>query len=171
MKRLLVPVGLVMALAVPTAAQAGPQPNNADFRNAKAQCTAERGDTPAEREAFRAKFGDNAYGKCVSAAAKDEHNERHRARSLAVEQCSAVPKKDGDFGRCVAEKASENKARFDRRDAQARERRQNAAAQCADEREERGLAAFRAQYPPKSAQGRSAFGRCVSKNAQAQNGS
>lgn len=171
MKRLLIPVGLIMALAVPTAAQADPQPNNTDFQNAKKECTALRGDTAAEREAFRAQFGDNAYGRCVSRAARDEHGERHRARSLAVEQCQAVPKKDGAFGRCVAERASQNKARFDRRDAEARERRHNAAAQCADEREESGLAAFRAKYPPESGKGRNAFGRCVSQKARAQRGS
>ena len=102
MKRLLIPVGLIVALAVPTATQADSQPSRADFRNAKAQCTALRGDTQAEREAFRAQFGDNAYGKCVSAAAHDEHSERHRARSLAVEQCSGVEKRGGAFGRCVA---------------------------------------------------------------------
>ncbi len=47
MKRLLVPVGLILALIVPTSAQADPQPNNTDFRNAKQACTALRGDTPA----------------------------------------------------------------------------------------------------------------------------
>ena len=171
MKRLLVPVGLIMALAVPAAAQADPQPNNADFRNAKQACTALRGDTPAEREAFRAQFGANAFGKCVSAAAKDEHGERHRARSLAVEQCSAVPKQGGAFGRCVAENASRNKARFDRADARARERRHNAAARCNEQRETLGAEAFAAKFPPKSGKGRSAFGRCVSQTARAQNGS
>ncbi len=171
MKRILIPVGMIVALAVPAAAQADPQPGNADFRNAKQECTALRGDTQAEREAFRAQFGANAYGKCVSRAAQDEHNERHRARSLAVEQCSAVPKKGGAFGRCVATKASKNKARFDRRDAEARERRHNAAAQCDDERETIGAEAFRAKYPSESGQGRNAFGRCVSQNARAQNGS
>ncbi len=167
MKRLLIPVGLIMALAIPTAAQADPQPNNADFRNAKAQCSALRGDTPAEREAFRAQFGDNAYGKCVSAAARDEHGERHRARSLAVEQCSDVEKRGGAYGRCVATNASKNKARFDQRDAEARERRHNAAAKCDAERETIGAEAFRAKYPPRSGQGRNAFGRCVSQNARA----
>jgi hypothetical protein len=171
MKRLLVPVGLIMALAVPAAAQAEPQPNNADFRNAKQACTALRGDTPAEREAFRAQFAANAYGKCVSAAAKDEHGERHSARSRAVEQCSAVPKEGGAFGRCVAENASRNKARFDRADAKARERRHNAAAQCDEDRETIGAEAFAAKYPAKSGEGSSAFGRCVSQNARAQNGS
>lgn len=171
MKRLLVPVGLILALIVPTSAQADPQPNNTDFRNAKQACTALRGDTPAQREAFRAQFGANAYGKCVSRAAQDEHGERHSARKLAVEQCSAVPKKGGAFGRCVATNASKNKARFDRRDAEARERRHNAAAQCDDERETIGAEAFRAKYQSKSGQGRNAFGRCVSQNARAQNGS
>ena len=169
MKRLLIPVGLIVALAVPATATAEPQPNNTDFRNAKAQCTALRGDTPEEQEAFRGQFGANAYGKCVSAAARDEHSERHRARSLAVQQCKTVTRAGGLFGQCVARKASENKARFDRRDAQARERRHNAAAQCDDEREQIGLAAFRAKYPPRSAQGHSAFGRCVSQKARAQN--
>jgi len=171
MKRLLIPVGLLVAFAVPTAAQADPQPNNADFRNAKAECTALRGDTPAEREAFRAQFGPGAYGKCVSRAARDEHGERHRARSLAVKECSAVPKKGGAFGRCVATEASENKARFDRRDAEATERRQNAAAQCDEERETIGSDDFKAKYPSKSGKGRNAFGRCVSQTAQAQQGS
>jgi hypothetical protein len=170
-KRLLLPVGLLIALAVPTAAQADPQPNNADFREAKAECVAERGDTGAERAAFRGRYGDNAFGKCVSKAAGDAHGERHRARALAVKQCEGTPRAGGKFGRCVAAKASENNARFDRRDAEARERRHNAAAQCADEREDLGGPAFRAQYPPKSAQGHDAFGRCVSKKAQAQNDS
>jgi hypothetical protein len=53
MKRFLVPLGLIVALAIPTAAQATSQPNNADFRNAKAQCEKERGNTLAERAAFR----------------------------------------------------------------------------------------------------------------------
>lgn len=167
MKRLLIPVGLIMAFAMPTAAQADPQPNNTDFQNAKKECTALRGDTAPERGAFRAQFGDNAYGKCVSRAAQDEHGERHRARSLAVEQCSAVPKKDGAYGRCVATNASKNKARFDRRDAEARERRHNAAAKCDGERTALGAEAFRAKYPAESGGGRNAFGRCVSQNARA----
>ena len=147
MKRLLVPVGLILALIVPTSAQADPQPNNTDFRNAKQACTALRGDTPAQREAFRAQFGANAYGKCVSRAAQDEHGERHSARKLAVEQCKAVPKKGGAFGRCVAENASKNKARSDRRDAKARERRHNAAMRCSDERESIGSRGLQREVP------------------------
>jgi hypothetical protein len=171
MKRFLLPLGLVAALAVPAAAQAAPGPSDADFRAAKQACTALRGDTEAEREAFRAQFGANAFGKCVSAAARDEHGERHLARALAVEQCENVPREDGAFGRCVATQASRNKARFDRQDAEARERRHNAAAKCDAERTAIGDQAFAAKYPPESGQGRSAFGRCVSQAARAQSDS
>ena len=66
----------------------------------------------------------------------------------------------------VSRRASKNKARFDRRDAEARERRHNAAAKCNRERETMGAEAFRAKYPAKSVGGRNAFGRCVSQNAR-----
>jgi hypothetical protein len=69
----------MVALAVPAAAQADPQTDNTDFRNAKQECTALRGDTAAEREAFRAQFGDNAYGRCVSQKARAQQGSQRRS--------------------------------------------------------------------------------------------
>ena len=60
-------------LAVPSGAIA--KPNHGDRVNAAQECRAERGGTDATREAFRVKYGTNAnkrnaFGKCVSKAAK-----------------------------------------------------------------------------------------------------
>ena len=74
MRRLLVIVGTLAALAAPAGAVAA-KPSKADKRQAQQECRAERGTTDATREAFRQKYGTNAnkknaFGKCVSQKAK-----------------------------------------------------------------------------------------------------
>jgi len=51
-----------------------------EFKNAAKECDSERGDTDAERQAFAELYGTNAnhrnaFGKCVSRKAKENHEE------------------------------------------------------------------------------------------------
>jgi hypothetical protein len=71
MRKFVILAGVLGALALPAAAQAGPT----DRQNAAQECRFERGTTAATREAFAQKYGTNrkgknAFGKCVSKIAK-----------------------------------------------------------------------------------------------------
>src|SRR4051794_1073491 len=90
--KFIVLAGTVGALAVPAVAQAGDTPTATDRQNAAAECRAERGDTAATREAFKARYGTNhnqanAFGKCVSAKAREEAGERSDAETGAAKTC------------------------------------------------------------------------------------
>ena len=124
--RVILAVGVIAALAAPSAAVA--KPNKTDKRNAAKECKAERGTTSATREAFAERYGtnankSNAFGKCVSAKTREEHAERHKAKSNASRQCRAERDEIGRqafaekygtnrnnrnaFGKCVKQKKSE----------------------------------------------------------------
>jgi hypothetical protein len=170
---------LLVCLAVPATAVAKPTQN--DRRNAAQECREERGDTAAEREAFRQFYGTNknkrnAFGKCVSRRAKDEESERRSARSNAVKECREEhPRGQGKpeqgqanaFGKCVSEKAKQKQAEADRRDQEQIERRHNAAKECDEERGETAESrqAFAEQYGT-NRNNRNAFGKCVSQHAR-----
>jgi hypothetical protein len=119
-------IGLLAAFALPATAVAQP-PSKADKRHAAKDCKQERGTTDATREAFREKYGTNgnkknAFGKCVSAGARERQAERKAARSNASQDCRAERdemgveafreqygkngNKKNAFGKCVSSKTS-----------------------------------------------------------------
>src|SRR3954451_15416025 len=87
MRRFMILAGVCGLLAVPAAAQAGETPS----QNASQECRSERGTTAATREAFAAKYATNkhktnAFGKCVSAKArelKQESDDQDRTEAAA----------------------------------------------------------------------------------------
>ncbi len=180
-------IGAVLALlAVPAGAAA--EPTKTDRKNAAQECRAERGDTAATREAFKAKYGtneskSNAFGKCVSRRARDEEHEGDVAHRNASKECKAERQDIGDaafvakygsgkkgsnaHGKCVSSKAREHEAEADAKDREQIEARKNAAKTCAEEREQLGRAAFADKYGTNESKS-NAFGKCVSKTAKAQ---
>ena len=189
MKKVAMLAGALGVLAAPGAVQAQ-TPTGTDKSNAAKECRTERGTTDATREAFKARYGtnankSNAFGKCVSKRAREEAAERKAARSNASKQCdaergetaesrAAFSEKYGSnsndknaFGRCVSQKAAENKVKADAADVAAAERRKNAARICDDERGNtaESRAAFKTKYGTNKNKS-NAFGKCVSKKAK-----
>jgi hypothetical protein len=189
MRRMTMLVGAVAALAAPTAAQAGDEPTTTDRQNAAQECRFERGTTDATREAFRVKYGTNkngknAFGKCVSRHARDEHSEGKAAKSNAAKLCdaergttaetqAAFSKKYGTgkngknaFGKCVSQRAKQNKAEADAADKQEQKAELNAAQQCRKERgtSDDSIKAFNEKYGTNKNK-RNAFGKCVSQKS------
>lgn len=183
MKRLLIGVPVLAALALPAAAQAGP--TQTDKTNAAQECRSERGTTSASREAFKARYGtnankNNAFGKCVSARAKAEERQRSAAGSNASKDCKAEAAQLGEaafaakygsgkkgknaHGKCVSLKAKAKKDGADKADAKAIAKRKSAARTCATERKA-DPAAFKAKYGTNRTKS-NAFGKCVSATAK-----
>jgi hypothetical protein len=173
-------------LAVPAGAAA--EPSKADRSNAAKECRAERGDSAATREAFKAKYGTNenrrnAFGKCVSRRARDEEQEGEAAKRNASKECKAERAEIGDVafaakygtgkkgrnahGKCVSAKARQLEEEADAKDDEQIDARKSAAKACAAERREIGREAF-AEKHGTNENGRNAFGKCVSKTAKAQ---
>ena len=182
---------LVVALAIPAMASAD-KPTQTDRHNAAQECRFERGSTPATQLAFRLKYGTNenrrnAFGKCVSATAKDEADEREDALTNAAKECKAEQAlSDEDFedllpehadktfesfygtnenlsnafGKCVSTKAKANKEEMDEEDEEDAEDIKQAAKDCMAERRN-GIEAFREKYGTNKNK-RNAFGKCVS---------
>jgi hypothetical protein len=188
MRKFIVVAGVLGTLALPAVAQAGE--TAADRANASHECRTERGTTSATREAFKAHYGtnknkSNAFGKCVSAKAREEARERAAAAANAAQTCrseqgttqetrAAFEQKYGTgknkhnaFGKCVSQAAKAAKAQADQRDADAAADRKRAAKTCAEERGSTSAskAAFAAKYGSNANQ-RNAFGKCVSKLAR-----
>jgi hypothetical protein len=168
MKQGLVALGIVGSLALPAGAIAdGAQ---TDAKNAAQECRAEQGTTTAEREAFAAKYGTNAnhanaFGKCVSARARDEKAERKAAKKAARRECK--PRRHGKghaYGRCLKNKQSAFERKADREDRREIESEHNAARRCAEERDQKGKEAFGEEHGTNRNK-RNAFGKCVSKLA------
>jgi hypothetical protein len=187
-KRLLMAVGLIACLALPATAL-GHAPSKTDKKNAAKECRLERGTTDATKEAFADKYGSgpnhkNAFGKCVSRRARDEQAERHAAKTNAARDCRAERKADPEafktkygtakshfknaFGKCVSQKAKQNKAAADKRDRAEIKREHRAAKDCATERSTLGQQAFAAKYgTSKNKHGNgNAFGKCVSQHVK-----
>jgi hypothetical protein len=148
-----------------------------------------RGTTEASREAFAAQWGTNknnknAFGKCVSSHAKEEHAERHAAKRSASSDCRAERKADpakfrSDYGtnrngrnamgKCVSKKAKQKKAAMDRKDRAENSEFKNAAKECDDERgtTTESRTAFDTKYGgPAGTNQNDAFGKCVSQKAR-----
>jgi hypothetical protein len=190
MRKIMIFTGVLGALALPAAAQAGAT----DRQNAAQECRFERGTTAATREAFALKYGTNdskanAFGKCVSKAAGEENTQRATAKTGAPQACrteqgttaeskAAFAQKYGSdgkgknaFGKCVTATARALKQQADDQDRKDATARKSAAKQCD---EERGTsAASRATFTNKYGTGakrRNAFGKCVSKLAKTPKG-
>ena len=181
MKRLLL-AGAALALLAPATAAA--KPTKTDKTNAAQECRAERGTTPATREAFRVKYGTNrngknAFGKCVSRRSKAEEKQREAAAANAAKECKAERAADpaaftvkygtnkngkNAFGKCVSQKAKAAKQKADEADAAKIKARKSAAKDCATERKSLGREAFADKYGTNKNK-RNAFGKCVSKKS------
>jgi hypothetical protein len=152
MKRLLIMVAAVAALAIPVSASA--VINQTDYKNAAKFCKALRTDMESSVPgSFKQTYGtnknrSNAFGKCVSKNAKTV-DEIH---SAAVEQCKTAGTKP--LGKCV--KSAEKQ-----KQAAAQDDIVNAAKQCRTERAN-DPDAFREHYGTNKNK-RNAFGKCVSK--------
>jgi hypothetical protein len=94
------------------------------------------------------------FGKCVSAWTRAEHQNRHEAEA----ECKAASPdaKPGALNKCVLAKLKADRAAERRATV-------NAARACKAERTSMGAAPFAAKYGGAS----NAFGKCVSKQAQA----
>ena len=188
---------LVAALAVPAGAAAGT--TQSPEKNAAKQCKALKAaaGTNNFNELYGTKK--NAYGKCVSTLskqkAKKDEQQQEQAQKNASKQCKAeeadpnfAASHDGKtfaqfygtgngknaHGKCVSQKAKANKAEADKQEAQADENRVNAAKQCKAERKDENFPASHdgksfTQFYGTNKNGKNAFGKCVSKKAQAQN--
>jgi hypothetical protein len=186
MKRSIAALAALTLLTVPAGAVA--KPDQTDRSNAAQECRSERGDSAATREAFRVKYGTNAngrnaFGKCVSRRARDEHQEGEAAHANASKQCKAEAKEIGAaafaakygsgkkganaHGKCVSAKARQLEAEADAEDREQIAARKSAAKTCAAERKEIGATAFAEKYGTNRNK-RNAFGKCVSQTAKAQ---
>ena len=178
MRKTILGGALACALALPAGAVAEePTPTQ---KNAAKYCKALKKHSGAEN--FRSMFGGkkNAYGKCVSQTAKknaaEDAEQEDQARKNASQQCreerSANPEafstkygtnRNGKnaFGKCVSQKARENKQQADAEDKAEQQKKLNAAQKCKAARKS-DSAAFEAKYGSK----RNAFGKCVSQTAR-----
>lgn len=179
MKRIIGSVAVVAALAVPVMAVAADQPTSTEKSNAAKECKALR--TASGTANFNATYGKNkndknAYGKCVSAKAKEQAAEDKAAQSNAAKDCKAEQaQSDADFsaahdgktfsqfygtnkkgtnayGKCVSTKAKQNKAEADQKDQDT-----ISAAKYCKGQQSADAAAFKQTYKN--------FGACVSKKA------
>lgn len=185
MNKLLTALIVGGALVVPASAIA--DPTTTDYKNAAKECKALLKAAGSKQNLASTlgltvnKNAKNAYGKCVSKLAREEAAERKAARSNAAKDCKAeqadpnfAASHDGKtfaqfyearndssaYGKCVSTKARANKAEADEAD----EDRENAAQAC--RREQKADAAkFASDYGTR----KNAFGKCVSRKAQAQN--
>ncbi len=183
MKSKLVAIGLTVALALPAAAIA--KPNETEKSAANRQCKAERGHSPATREAFNVRY--QSFAHCTRRNAAEEENESDAAHKNAAKQCKAERSDPGfaaahenktfeqfygtnkngknAYGKCVSKKAKEQKAVMDTADRQEVREFKNAAKQCAAERDEIGAERFAARYGNNHNK-RNAFGKCVASKTQ-----
>jgi hypothetical protein len=180
-------VALLSASLVLPAAAGAEEPSPANFKNAAKYCKALRA---ASGEAnFKAMFGGgkNAYGKCVSKAARRDAKQEDQAKTNASKQCkaeeaadpAAFKKKYGTgkngknaHGKCVSQKAKENKAAADKKEREDI----NSAEACRAEQKQNpdefkaahGGKTF-AEFYGTNANDKNAFGKCVSSKSKAKN--
>jgi hypothetical protein len=179
-KRVLIAVGVIVALLVPLTAAA--KVTKTDKHNAKVECKALR--KAAGKTNFAALMYSSkrkAFGLCVKRKSREESRERQAAHTNAAKECreeqgttdasrEAFRQKYGTnhnkanaFGKCVSQHARENKDDMDDED----QNKVNAAKEC---REEQGTTsqsreAFRNKWGT-NANKRNAFGKCVSSTAK-----
>jgi hypothetical protein len=171
------------SLAIPATAGAD-EPSQANFKNAAKYCKALK--KASGEENFKAMFGGkkNAYGKCVSKAARRDAKQEDQAKSNASKQCKAEEAADSAafrakygtgkngrnaHGKCVSQKAKENKAAADKQEAED----VNSAQECRAEQKQNpdefkaahGGKTF-AEFYGTNANNKNAFGKCVSKKSK-----
>jgi hypothetical protein len=188
---------LVAAVAAPVLAVAD-EPSATDKQNAEKQCRALR--DGMGKTAFKQLYGtnknrSNAFGKCVSKKAKDEQAERAAAKSNAAKQCKAEQEdanfaanhdgksfdqfygtgKNGKnaFGKCVSQKARQNKQKADDADKKHDQEVVNAARSCRAEQKDPHFADSHqgktfSDFYGTNRNKRNAFGKCVSQKVHAQ---
>ena len=171
-------LGAVLALGLPGVALAADDAPTAK-QNAAQACRAEQKANP---EVFTTTYGGkkNAFGKCVSQTARkdaaEDAKQREQARKNASQQCreerasgeQAFNERYGTnannknaFGKCVSQKARENKQEADEQDEAEEQQRLNAAQRCKAARK-----ASSAEFAKKYGEKRNAFGKCVSQTAR-----
>ncbi len=145
------PFAVVLAVAAlaPAAALADTT-SPTDRMNGSRACDALR--TSMGAATFKATYAN--IGKCVSAWARAEHQNRHEAEAAC--KAEAPDAKAAALRKCVQAKLKAERAA-------ARRATVNAARSCKAERKSMGAAPFSAKYGGKA----NAFGKCVSKQAQA----
>jgi hypothetical protein len=153
MRKTVFMLALGAMLVVPAAAMAAP--TKADSKAASKECHELR--AAMGKENFKNEY--DTFGKCVSKKSKEEAAERKAARRQARAECEAQGLKGKQRAACIKEQTKANKAEADAQDRE----RVNAAKACRAEQSD--AAAFAAAYGT----GKNAFGKCVSKKAQAQN--
>jgi hypothetical protein len=177
---------LSASLALPATAGAADEPSQANFKNAAKYCKALRASSGDAN--FKAMFGgkSNAYGKCVSKAAKRDASQEEKAKANASKQCKAeqaadpaafkakygTGKGNNAHGKCVSQKAKANKAEADKQEQQD----VSSAEQCRAEQKQNpdefkaahGGKTF-AEFYGTNANDRNAFGKCVSTKSKAKN--
>ena len=186
MKTITVSIGLAVALALPVSALAKPNPDQADKRAAKAECTTLRGNTDATREAFLTQFRN--FGACINKKAVEEAVEEQNAHTNAAKDCktergtttdsrNAFNLKYGTngregtkgfhrnaFGKCVSTLAKAKEHAADVKDQQAATEFKNAAQECDTARGETDES--RAAFGTTWGTDENAFGKCVSTTAK-----
>ena len=188
MNKRITTVGLLCAsLAIPATAGAAEEPSQANFKNAAKYCKALK--KSAGDANFTAMFGGgkNAYGKCVSKAARRDAKQEDQAKTNASKQCKAEKAADpaafktkygtgkngsNAHGKCVSQKAKENKAEADKQEQQdvnsAKECRAEQAQNPDDFKAAHGGKTF-AEFYGTNENGKNAFGKCVSSKSKAKN--
>jgi hypothetical protein len=183
MRSILVTVGLAALLVLPAGAMA--KPNGTEKNAAKQQCKAERGQSPATHEAFKAKY--HTFARCARQNAAEEERENEAAHDNAAKRCKAERADPGfaaahggktfeefygtnengknAYGKCVSEKAKEQKAEMDAEDQEDADEFKNAAKECAAERKKIGVEAFAAEHGTNGNK-RNAFGKCVARKTK-----
>lgn len=181
-KRITGVVLLCGALAIPATAGAE-EPSQANFKNAAKYCKALK--KASGEENFKAMFGgkSNAYGKCVSKAARRDAKQEDQAKTNASKQCKAEEAADpaafkakygtgngkNAHGKCVSQKAKDNKA-----DADKQEREDVNSAEACRAEQQQNPDEFKAAHGGKTfaefygtnANDKNAFGKCVSQKSK-----
>lgn len=173
MRLLLVPIALIAAMALPAGAAAAP--TKADKREGKQECR-QLQNAAVTRANFvqivklEAKANRrNAFGRCVAVHASDAVSERRAAFKAAKAACESLrrvpgskgrPSNPGAYGRCVSEAARNKRAESD---AEQRQETLNPVKTCRKKQAE-DAGAFTTEF-----RGPNGFGKCVSKEAKAQN--
>ena len=177
MKRLLTVCAVTVAALVPAVATAA-EPAPSDFKNAAKYCKELR---DASGSNFASMFGTkrNAYGKCVSQTARQRANEdadqAKAAKTNAAKACKAeraagreafeqqygTGKGKNAFGKCVSQKAKQQREQADAEDEAQEDDSINAAKTCKQARQD-DPEQFEEDYGSR----RNAFGKCVSRTAK-----
>jgi hypothetical protein len=167
MRKLILSGVMVAALVAPAAATAD-EPTPAEAKNAAKECKALRKASGTEN--FNNMFGGkkNAFGKCVSQRAKQNHQRAAAADKNAAKECKserdadpqAFKQKYKNLGQCVSERARQKHQEAEQQAQQQDRAEKNAAKKCKAERKN-DPQGFAQRYGTR----RNAFGKCVSRNA------